>query len=288
MEKGISSWIEESNGKYRMMRQAVHVILKSISIDESLNETMVMKGGTLLGVKHGSDRYTKDIDFSTEIKLSDFDIESFFTKLNDSMDLAESGLGYGLKCKVQSYKIQPNPQGTFPTVQIKIAFCERTNAVAMQRLESKQSHSFISIDFSFNEKTYDFDFLSLDSDDEDDHVKTYSLTDLMAEKYRSLLQQKVRERNREQDVYDINYLLGKYSFSKQDKYNILDSLIKKSEGKGLSDILNINGIRDLEIIKRSGQGYANLAGDVKVLPPFQDCYENVAVFYESLPWDIFK
>ncbi|WP_349771283.1 hypothetical protein [Escherichia coli] len=26
------------------------------------------------------------------------------------------------------------------------------------------------------------------------------------------LQQKVRERNREQDIYDINYLLGKYEF----------------------------------------------------------------------------
>jgi hypothetical protein len=82
----------------------------------------------------------------------------------------------------------------------------------MKRLESNQSPSVISIDFSFNEKTYDFDFLSLDGGDNDDNVKTYSLTDLMAEKYRSVLQQKVRERNREQDIYDINYLLGKYDF----------------------------------------------------------------------------
>ena len=66
MEKEINNWIEESGGKYRLMRQAVHIILKSISIEESLNEMMVMKGGTLLGVKHGSDRYTKDIDFSTD------------------------------------------------------------------------------------------------------------------------------------------------------------------------------------------------------------------------------
>ncbi|MCL7870699.1 nucleotidyl transferase AbiEii/AbiGii toxin family protein, partial [Klebsiella pneumoniae] len=34
-----------------------------------------MKGGTLLGVKHGSDRYTKDIDFSTEKKLSEIDLD---------------------------------------------------------------------------------------------------------------------------------------------------------------------------------------------------------------------
>lgn len=55
--------IEESGGKYRLMRQAVHIILKSISIEESLNEMMVMKGGTLLGVKHGSDRYTRILIF---------------------------------------------------------------------------------------------------------------------------------------------------------------------------------------------------------------------------------
>jgi hypothetical protein len=37
--------------------------------------------------------------------------------------------------------------------------------------------------------------LSLDGGDNDDNVKTYSLTDLMAEKYRSVLQQKVREKS---------------------------------------------------------------------------------------------
>ncbi len=48
MEKEINNWIEESGGKYRLMRQAVHIILKSISIEESLNEMMVMKGGLFL------------------------------------------------------------------------------------------------------------------------------------------------------------------------------------------------------------------------------------------------
>ncbi|MCM5101319.1 nucleotidyl transferase AbiEii/AbiGii toxin family protein, partial [Escherichia coli] len=136
-------------------------------------------------------------------------------------------------------------------------------------------------------KTYDFDFLSLDGDDDNDSVKTYSLTDLMAEKYRSVLQQKVRERNREQDIYDINYLLGKYEFSRQDKYKILESLLKKSEGKQLDNLLNVKGIRDVEIIERSSQRYQDLSSTVKSLPLFEDAYEKVACFYESLPWDIF-
>ncbi|MCW7364042.1 nucleotidyl transferase AbiEii/AbiGii toxin family protein [Escherichia coli] len=228
------------------------------------------------------------MDFSTEKKLSEIDLGDFFNRFNDSMDVAEAELGYGIKCKVQSHKIQPNAQGTFPTVQINIAFCDRSNASAMKRLESNQSPSVINIDFSFNEKTYDFDFLSLDGDDDNDSVKTYSLTDLMAEKYRSVLQQKVRERNREQDIYDINYLLGKYEFSRQDKYKILESLLKKSEGKQLDNLLNVKGIRDVEIIERSSQRYQDLSSTVKSLPLFEDAYEKVACFYESLPWDIFK
>lgn len=88
----------------------------------------------------------------------------------------------------------------------------------------------------------------------------------MAEKYRSVLQQKVRERNREQDIYDINYLLGKYEFSRQDKYKILESLLKKSEGKQLDNLLNVKGIRDVEIIERSSQRYQDLSSTVKSLP----------------------
>ncbi|MFU1865345.1 hypothetical protein ACM6QK_13870, partial [Enterococcus faecium] len=90
--------------------------------------------------------------------------------------------------------------------------------------------------------------------------------------YRSVLQQKVRERNREQDIYDINYLLGKYEFSRQDKYKILESLLKKSEGKQLDNLLNVKGIRDVEIIERSSQRYQDLSSTVKSLPLFEDAY----------------
>lgn len=63
-------------------------------------------------------------------KLSEIDLRDFFNRFNDSMDVAEAELGYGIKCKVQSHKIQPNAQGTFPTVQINIAF-----AIVLMRLQ---------------------------------------------------------------------------------------------------------------------------------------------------------
>ncbi|WP_241365362.1 nucleotidyl transferase AbiEii/AbiGii toxin family protein, partial [Klebsiella pneumoniae] len=125
---------------------------------------------------------------------------SFFFSLPFLIFFTIQDLVYCIKCKVQSHKIQPNAQGTVPTVQINIAFCDRSNASAMKRLESNQSPSVINIDFSFNENTYDFDFLSLDGDDDNDSVKTYSLNDLMAEKYRSILKQKKKKRNKKKKL----------------------------------------------------------------------------------------
>lgn len=290
MENSIEEWIKNGGASYKLMRQAVHIILKAISIDGFLSETMVMKGGTLLGVRHGSDRYTTDIDFSTENKYQDFDFESFIVRFNNALDNAESQLAYGMKSKVQSYKVQPNAKGTFPTVKMKIAYCERRNVSHMTRLDKGDAPMVISIDFSFNEKTYNLDFLNLSEEDgdEDENIKAYSLIDLLAEKYRSILQQKIRERNREQDIYDVHYLLKKYpNLNKDDKYNVLDCLFKKSEGRGLDELLNKDGIRDDEIVRRSKERYSDLTPTVKSLPSFESAYNLVADFYESLPWGAF-
>ncbi|EHW07581.1 hypothetical protein ECDEC8C_6419 [Escherichia coli DEC8C] len=56
----------------------------------------------------------------------------------------------------------------------------------------------------------------------------------------------------------------------------------------MDNLLNVKGIRDVEIIERSSQRYQDLSSTVKSLPLFEDAYEKVACFYESLPWDIFK
>lgn len=285
MEMQIEQWVNDSPLDQKGIRQATHLILKAISGSDELSARMVMKGGALLGLRYGSSRYTTDIDFSTELRLTEVSLEEFTQSFNDSLDVAEAELAYGMKCKLQSYKIQPNAQGTFPTVKLKVAYAYKKDQAQMRRLESKGGTNLISIDYSFNEKTYNYEILEID----DGKLKVYGIFDLLAEKYRSILQQVVRERNREQDIYDVNYLLMTIEVpTAEDRFNILDSLIRKSEEKGVDDFLHAAGMDDVRIKDRSFARYADLEATVKVLPDFEESYKRVADFYRSLPWELFE
>lgn len=284
MEMQIEQWVAEAPLNQKPIRQATYLILKAISGSDELSAKMVMKGGALLGLRYGSKRYTTDIDFSTELLLADVNIAEFEAGFNDALDVAEAELAYGMKCKLQSHKIQPNAQGTFPTVKLRIAYSYKNDSAQMKRLEGRNSTNLISIDYSFNEKTYNCEIIEIDGGE----LKAYSILDLLAEKYRSILQQEVRGRNREQDIYDINYLLTTIAdLSGDDKYKILDSLLRKSEGKEVDEFLNAAGMDDPRIKERSGMRYADLRSTVTELPDFEESYARVSGFFRGLPWELF-
>ncbi len=282
MEIDIEQWVADAPAGQHLARQATHIILRAISSDDSLRTSMIIKGGTLLGIRYGSSRQTTDIDFSTEKKLSEIDLEVFESSLNDSMDVVESYLNYGIRCKLQSHKTKPNPQGTFPTVTIKIGYCLRSNKTQMNQLDNGNCSLVIVIDYSFNEKAYNVEMLQMGEGE----LQAYDICDLFAEKLRSILQQKVRNRAREQDIYDVNYLLTTISeISLLEKSIIHQTLIMKSQGKGVDDLLHSNGMEDPEIKKRSGEKYPLLKETVTDLPDFEQSYARVAAFFKSLPWD---
>ncbi|MGU3310201.1 nucleotidyl transferase AbiEii/AbiGii toxin family protein [Pseudomonas sp. M5A4_2d] len=283
MEIDIEQWVAEAPPDYQLARQATHIILRAISSDESLRTSMIIKGGTLLGIRYGSTRFTTDIDFSTEKKLSEIDLDEFEVTLNDAMDLVETALNYGVKCRLQSHQIKPNAQGTFPTIKMKLGYCLRSNAAHMKRLEDKNCPLVIVIDYSFNEKSYNVEMLQLGEDDGE--IQAYDICDLLAEKLRSILQQAARKRNREQDVYDVNYLLSTiHTLTESEKIKIHRSLINKSQGKNIDNLLHRDGIDDPEIKKRSAEGYPALKDTVAVLPDFEESYARITTFFKSLPW----
>jgi len=282
----VEDWVESSPPDKLRFRQAVHLILKAIADSEELQPEMIMKGGMLLGIRYGSKRYTKDIDFSTGRKFTADEIPRLESQLNAQLDVAEAELNYGLKCQFQSYQVQPSANGTFPTVQIKIAYVAKDNAAQLNRLKKKEVSSVISIDYSFNEQTYHKEILELG--DEHSKIQAYALIDVLAEKFRAVLQQKVRGRNREQDIYDLNFLIKKTQpLTSEEAFQLIETLIKKSEGKEISELLCAQGIRDPEIKLRSGERYLDLKDTVEELPDFESSYECVAQFFEALPWELF-
>lgn len=92
----------------------------------------------------------------------------------------------------------------------------------MKRLERGAAPTTVKIDYSFNEASYELQALSLDGEET---IQAYGLTDLLAEKLRSIIQQVVRKRNRRQDVYDIWYLLDTSPpLTHREKQQVLDTL----------------------------------------------------------------
>ncbi|EIJ43149.1 protein of unknown function (DUF1814) [Beggiatoa alba B18LD] len=282
--QNIEQWVSSSPQAQLPFRQAIHIILKAISNTETLRPFMIMKGGMLLGIFYQNDRYTKDIDFSTGQKLADIDVATFLQTFNDAMDIAETEVNYGMKCKCQSHEIKPNAIGTFPTIVIKIGYAYK-NGMNLKQLE-KPFSTIIQIDYSLNEPCYNIDSIYIDSETT---IQVYALIDVIAEKFRSVLQQKIRKRNREQDIYDLNFLIDNFQDVYTDmKYKILDTLHKKSIGKNLEPLLHQNGMRDPEVKRRSGERYQDLTTTVESLPAFEPTYEKVTQFFESLPWDKFN
>jgi len=202
-EYDIKDWVEDaSTTSNKEFRQAVHTILSAIASDSNLKANMILKGGILLAIRYKSHRYTKDIDFSTEKPHGgEITEDGVRESLDSSLAHMVEELDYDLDCRVQSSKLQPKPKDrkpTYPSIKMKVGYAYK-GTPKHKLLLSWKSPDIVSIDYSLNEATPNIEDLKLNLEE---GILTYSLTDLIAEKYRSLLQQVSRKRNRRQDVYD--------------------------------------------------------------------------------------
>ncbi|MCA6623356.1 MAG: nucleotidyl transferase AbiEii/AbiGii toxin family protein [Pseudanabaena sp. M165S2SP1A06QC] len=279
----IKDWVEEaSTTSNKEFRQAVHTILSSIASDSDLKANMILKGGILLAIRYKSHRFTTDIDFSTEKPRGGEITEDGVRKsLDSSLAQMVEELDYDLDCRVQSSKLQPRDvKSTYPSIKMKVGYAYK-GTPQHKRLLSLQSPNTISIDYSLNEATPNIEDLKLNLEE---GILAYSLTDLIAEKYRSLLQQVSRNRNRRQDVYDINLLVERFGdIDDFERSKILNSLIIKSKAREISP--DINSFEDPDLKSRAQKDYHTLKDEIESeLPDFDDLFQKVSDFYRSLPW----
>lgn len=287
MEYSIENWVEEAKTDRVSFRQAVRIVLTAISNSEYLQPKMIMKGGMLLGIRYKSTRFTEDIDFSTAEKFSDINPEEFKEELNEALLIASSNLPYQIECRIQSLKIQPKAaaDAKFPSFYLKIGYADKNNTRQMKRLLDKSSTNTIKIDYSFNELTNKLDKIELDNDS----VLAYSYIDLIAEKIRSIIQQPYRNRNRRQDIYDLQYLFNNTGeITSEEKLQILSALLKKSEERLEAGVVNRETLNRQDIYEYSEKNYHLLKDEIEDdLMPFSEAYSLINEFYKSLPWDCF-
>lgn len=289
--KNIEEWIDRAeNDDEKKFRQAIHLILLAVSRDKVLSQNLVIKGGIVLSLAYGSERYTTDLDLSALDNMEVLSKEELELKLGRQITAVVALSDYNLKLLVHSIKYQPkNPSKvTFPAYKARIGYADSTNQNAIKRLDNKQSSNIVELDISFNESVSVSDTENFKLTDQL-NVLCYSLEQLVAEKYRSILQQVVRTRSRRQDVFDIHYLLNQEAsllYSNETKKTVLDKLIKCSERKGIEEYLNQFGMRDEEIKRLSLEDFHTLSLEIDIdteVPP-EDMYTVVQDYFESLPW----
>ncbi|WP_100637093.1 nucleotidyl transferase AbiEii/AbiGii toxin family protein [Marinomonas sp. ef1] len=288
MELEIDEWVNQAPPTEKEFRKVVHTLIKAISLSDYLKPLMVMKGGMLLGLRYKSGRFTKDIDFSTQKKFQDFDIETFQAELHTSLQDAIDELNYGIDCRIQKIKSQPRikegeeDQRTTPSLVITIGYASK-GSKEHKRLLDLQSPKTVKIDYSFNEYIPHPEELKIEGSE----FSVYGIIDLISEKIRSVLQQIERKRSRRQDIYDLNFLINEIDdFSDEEKLLILETLRSKSKDRLELSQINKHALDNKEIYDRSKKEYDTLRNEVEGdLPDFDESFNRVKIFYKSLPWD---
>ena len=108
------------------------------------------------------------------------------------------------------------------------------------------------------------------------------MADVIAEKYRALLQQVIRRRERRQDVYDIDFLVNSSSFDGNGMETILRAVLEKCRARGIEP--EIDSFDDPDVKKMAQARWDSIELELGVLPDFDLCFESVRRFYRALPW----
>ena len=278
-------WVEaEQDPGRQVFRQAVHLVLRAIAQSEVLAPTMIMKGGILLAIRYRSTRYTRDIDFSTSRRFQLQEVPRLLQAVESALAPVSADNEYGLALRLQSHVIKPPPRPdiSFPTLQLRVGYASRQQPAAMRRLMAQGVPTLVSVDYSFNEWVTAIEEQPVDGG----ALRMYPFHDLVAEKYRSVLQQVVRRRERYQDIYDLNLLLNSVeSMTFEDRAAILGKL--RSACRDRLEEPDRLALQDPRIVALSQAQYGSALPQLVAdhLPPFDVAYGLVREFYESLPWD---
>ena len=159
----------------------------------------------------------------------------------------------------------------FPSLSIKV-----------EHVSKGKQRDYIPIQISFNEP----DIVSVDIFDIGNNIEVYaySLVDVVAEKYRAILQQSTRrKKGRRQDIYDIDFLLDRFAFDNNDKNIVLEAILEKCRARDIDP--SINSIDEPEIEKKARKLWDSMKLETGFLPEFDSCFKKVRQFYRDLPWD---
>lgn len=279
----VRAWVDAANAdpvRYRD-RQVTEIVLAAIGIAPNLKQTLVLKGGTVMALAFKSERVTADVDFSADAEPEAF-AQLIVEELNAHLPRTAITLGYlDLLCRVQSVKKMPRAKNfdehDFPALLVRIGSGLRGTGEE-KRLEAGHATRVLDMEISFRDQVYAFQELSLT--DAGVAVRAFTLHELIAEKFRALLQQPIRNRYRRQDVYDIAFLVEMNPLGADDRVKILKTLIDKCRTRGIEP--DMAAIDNPEVVERARADWDTLKLELSDLPPFDERFAIVRGLYLSL------
>jgi predicted nucleotidyltransferase component of viral defense system len=282
----IKSWVDRArrDPAAYVERQATEIVLSAIGSLPGYGSRIFLKGGILMAVVYQSPRGTADIDFTTDLAASPELPVELRIALNKELPRAAARLGFpDLVLQVQTVKEQPRPFKTadiqFPALYVTIAYAKRGSRAERHVLNGQGQH-VIELEVSFNEPVRAIEVVRFG--ESGPSFSAYALTDLIAEKFRALLQQVTRNRYRRQDVYDIAYLADRFPPDESEKAAILESFHDKCAARSIFP--TINSISNPDVSARARSEWDTLSQEIGEVPDFDDCFAKVEVLYRSLPW----
>lgn len=290
----IADWIAKAaaNPVERHRRQAVEVLVQAISDTAELRDILFLKGGALMNLVYGSPRTTVDVDFTARAPRADLEgrVAALFDR---AMGVAAVDLGYAaLAFRVQATEMRP-PEEEFPwpTLRVKIGFAPR-GTPQQERLALGQAANVLRIDISFNEEVHDWQPVEIQTGEPDPYgvddpqtatILAYSVYELVAEKLRAIVQQRLRNRYRRQDIFDVARLVSSRGFSAAEVARIHEIFCLKCRSRDIEPTRAM--IDDPELRARSRERYGDLRLDTGGAPLHFDAdFQAVATLYHAMPW----
>ncbi len=286
VEVNVAAWVEKVREQpiAYQRRQTVEITLNTIAMIAPLNRKLFLKGGLLMGLAYHSPRQTMDIDLTAALAPENNSDERIRRLLDETFPRAAAVLGYAdLIVKTHSVKCRPKKppfaNAQFPALELKITSAKRGTSQEQTLKEGKTSFT-IDVDISFNEPPLQqIQIMKLTGGQE---LFAYSLIDLVAEKYRAILQQIPRRRSRPQDIYDLSRLITQEKMDDGVQMKILAALKEKSRARRIEPTRD--AFDEPEIRRRSGANWRSLTLEIDEVPEFDPCFLRVATFYRNLPW----
>lgn len=198
--------------------------------------------------------------------------------LDNQLQPAVVRLGY-VGARIHVERVEAMPRGiaidkaNFPALKIWVRYVSGPG--------HRQKTDDVRLDVTFSEPPLQrADIIDIGDGIE---LHTYSLVDVVAEKYRALLQQAIRHRARRQDVFDLDYLLRRYAFDASTRRAILSTMRDKCQARDIEPVAS--SLDDPEVRGRAAADWEKIGLETGDLPEFVHCFETVLQFYRRLPWD---